>query len=61
MRLFLCSKIFKGTPINFVVEIVVRGNAVQISSNFPAKRLSIYRKIYFQHLFNYLNDFQLTN
>ena len=43
-------RIFKGTPINCIAKIVARGNAVQISSNFPAKRLSIYRKIFLQHL-----------
>lgn len=35
---------FKGSPVKFFVKIVARGNAVQIYSNFPAKRLSIYMK-----------------
>ena len=35
---------FKEFPVKFFVKIVARGNAVQIYSNFPAKRLSIYRK-----------------
>ena len=38
------QKIFKGSPVKLFVKIVARGNAVQIYSNFPAKRLSIYRK-----------------
>ena len=41
---FLEPKMFKGFPIKFFVKIVARGNAVQIYTNFPAKRLSIYRK-----------------
>jgi len=32
---------FKGSHFEFFAKIVVRGNAVQIFSNFPAKRLSI--------------------
>ena len=35
---------FKGFPSKFFVKIVARGHAVQIYSNFPAKRLSIYWK-----------------
>ena len=38
------QKMFKWFPVKFFVKIVARGNAVQIYSNFPAKRLSIYRK-----------------
>ena len=34
---------------------------MQIFLNFPAKRLSIYRKKNFVTPFNYLNDFHLTN
>ena len=34
---------FKGYLIKIVVEEVVRVNAVQFSSSFPAKSLSIYR------------------
>ena len=33
----------RGYPFKMFVLKVVRGNAVQISSNFPAKSLSIYR------------------
>ena len=36
-----CSRVF---PTKFFVKSVARGNAVQIYPNFPAKRLSIYRK-----------------
>ena len=36
-------KLFKGSPVNCFVKTVARGNAVQIYSNFPAKKLSIYR------------------
>ena len=43
---------FKGSPVKFFVKIVARGNAVQIYSNFPAKRLSIYTKKYFVTPFN---------
>ena len=32
------QKICKGCPIKFCDRIVARGNAVQIFSNFPAKR-----------------------
>ena len=35
------QKIFKGCPIKFFDKTVVRGNAVQVFSNFPAKRLNI--------------------
>ena len=43
---------FKGSHFEFFAENVVRGNAVQIFSNFPAKSLSIYRKSFSRHLFN---------
>ena len=45
-------KKFQGVPVNFFAKIVARGNAVQILSNFPAKRLSIYRKKNFCHTFH---------
>ena len=35
-----------GASLKFLSEKVVRGNAVQIFSNFPAKSLSIYRRIF---------------
>ena len=54
------QKMFKGSPVNFFVKTVSRGNAEQIYSNFPAKRLSIYKKKNC-HTFNYLNDFHLIN
>ena len=38
------QNMFKGSPVKFFVKIVTRENALQIVSNFPAKRLSIYRK-----------------
>ena len=44
---FLGQKMFAEYPINLMVKIVARGNAVQISPNFPAKRLSIYRRHFF--------------
>ena len=50
--MFFDTKIFKGCPVNFFAKIVARGNAVQIMSNFPAKRLSIYKKKNFSHTFN---------
>ena len=40
-EIFLRKKIFKGCPVNFLAKIVARENAVQILTNFPAKRLSI--------------------
>ena len=47
----LAGKIDGGTPLLFFAKKVVRGNAVQISSNFPAKSLSIYRAIFFDDTF----------
>ena len=41
---FVSEKCSKSTPLIFFATFVARGNAVQILSNFPAKRLSIYRK-----------------
>ena len=60
MYCFFGGKFFKRTPVQFFVKSVARGNAVQISLNFPAKRLSIYRKKNLQHVFNDLKDFQLN-
>ena len=37
------GKIQGGYPVKIFVKKVVRGNAVQFFSNFPAKSLSIYR------------------
>jgi len=48
---FFGEKMFKGNLFKFFAKIVARGNAVQIFSNFPAKRLSIYRKKNLSHLF----------
>ena len=52
LELYWEPKMFKGSPVKFFVKIVARGNAVQIHSNFPAKRLSIYRKKSFVTPFN---------
>ena len=41
---FLVGLSFKLYSLKFFGKIVTKGNAVQIFSNFPAKRLSIYRK-----------------
>ena len=43
-NIFCNQNIFKECPIKYFAKNVARGNAVQIFSNFPAKRLSIYRK-----------------
>ena len=43
-KMFYGGKIFKVNSINFCHKNVVRGNAVQICSDFPAKRLSIFLK-----------------
>ena len=37
---FLWREKFKGVPLKIYAKKVVRGNAVQIFSNFPAKSLS---------------------
>ena len=42
MFAYFWREIFKGSYFEFFHENVVMGNAVQIFSNFPAKRLSIY-------------------
>ena len=48
---FFCEReMFKGYPVNFFAKFVARGNSVQISPNFPAKRLGIYRKKNSTHL-----------
>jgi len=44
LKIFGVQKIFKGCSVKIFTKNVARGNAVQIFSNFPAKRLSIYRK-----------------
>ena len=44
---FLAGEIQGYTFLNFLSKKVVRGNAVQIFPNFPAKSLSIYRMNYF--------------
>ena len=41
LELFWKQKMFRGSPVKFFVKDVVSGNAVQIFSNFPAKRLDI--------------------
>ena len=45
--------------MNFFVQKVTRGNAVQIFSNFPAKRLSIYREDFFFTPFSTIQVFLL--
>ena len=40
---FFWREKLQGDPFKLFVQKVVRGNAVQIVSNFPAKSLSIYR------------------
>ena len=41
------GKSLKGYLVKIFDKKVVRGNAVQIVPNFPAKRLSIYRRNFF--------------
>ena len=49
---FFCEReTFKEYPVNFLGKFAARGNAVQIFSNFPAKRLSIYIRKNFLHTF----------
>ena len=43
-EIFCERKIFKEFPVDIFAKFVARGNAVQILPNFPAKRLSIYKK-----------------
>jgi len=45
------GKNYRGYPLKIFVKNVVRGNAVQIFSNFPAKSLSIYRANFFDDTF----------
>ena len=44
LKIFIDQKTFKGCLVNVLAKIITRGGAVQIFPNFPAKRLSIYRK-----------------
>ena len=46
LKFLLQEKALKRNLVNFCAEIVVRGNAVQICSDFPAKRLNIFLKIF---------------
>ena len=41
VNLFLAGKNLREYPVKMFEKKVVRGNAVQIFSNFPAKSLSI--------------------
>ena len=50
LEFLLQEKVLKKNLIIFCAEIVVRGNAVQICSDFPAKRLSIFLKNFSWHL-----------
>jgi len=47
MLIVFGGKIQGVTPLKMFLKKVVRGNAVQIFSNFPAKSLSIYRANFF--------------
>ena len=50
--MFFGGKIIQGgTPLKFLSKKVVRGNAVQMLSDFPAKSLSIYRANFFDDTF----------
>ena len=51
MFTFLLAEKFKRSYFEFFCENVVRGNSVQIASNFPAKSLSIYLYEFFSTLF----------
>ena len=55
---FLAENMFKVGPLCLIAEIVVRGNAVQMFSNFPAKSLVYRGNIFCWHL---LIKFHLTN
>ena len=55
--ILLAGKNSRGNPLKFLVKKVVRGNAVQFFSNFPAKSLSIWREHFSSHLFNNLIEF----
>ena len=57
------QKFSRGAPLNVLPKsVVARENAVQMLSNFPAKRLSIYTgRNFVTPLVNYLKDFKLNN
>ena len=44
---YFWREIVRGSHFEYFVQNVVRGNAVQILPNFPAKSLSIYRAHFF--------------
>ena len=46
LEFLLQEKVLKRNLVDFCAEIVVRGKAVQICSDFPAKRLSIFLKLF---------------
>ena len=50
LEFLLQEKVLKKNLVIFCAEIVGRGNAVQICSDFPAKRLSIFLKNLSWHL-----------
>ena len=50
MFTYLLAEKFKRSHFEFFCENVVRGNSVQITSNFPAKSLSIYLNEFFSTL-----------
>ena len=50
LKMFPDQTLSRSFPLTFFAKIVTRGNAVQIFLNFPAKRLSIYRKKKLSHL-----------
>ena len=50
LETFFLMKKFQAVRHYVFGKIVTRGNAVQIFPNFPAKRLSIYKKENFAHL-----------
>ena len=54
LKFFLAGN-SKGSHFEFFAKIVVRGNAVQIYPNFPAKSLSIQREHFFLTPFSLVN------
>ena len=56
LEFLLQEKVLKKNVVIFCAEIVVRGNAEQICSDFPAKRLSIFLKNFSWHLSNESNS-----
>ena len=56
LEFLLQEKVLKKNLVIFCAEIVVSGNAVQICSDFPAKRLSIFLKNFSWHLSNESNS-----